>query len=52
MSMEMTDLDKKGNGDFSEGPVVFDAYSGKDLFLHYEENMSSSLLFIKLTKLM
>ena len=28
MSIQMQDMDKKGT-DFQEGPVTFDAYSGK-----------------------
>jgi hypothetical protein len=29
MALEMRDLDKKQSGDFQEGTVTFDAYSGK-----------------------
>jgi hypothetical protein len=38
MALEMRDLDKKQSGDFQEGPVTFDAYSGKYQYTNKRNN--------------
>jgi hypothetical protein len=38
MALEMRDLDKKQSGDFQEGPVTFDAYSGKYQYTNQRNN--------------